>query len=710
MVGGLAEFSGIAIIATSFSWVEPPEWLPPTLWRVFSVARVILAVFRLLVFTTILLPLVVLYVFGMCISSAISLWRLTRRGLGNADIGGGDAAGSHLQPALQVLYMLGLVQGVFFLYGLTFISTGRRMVRKVAELYDFDTRATASVFEYAKEIRTGCWKDLSFARRRSLLTHAVDIIESTSVDTVRFLNGLRILDTLINVQKSSNPLVDKKILARQKMLMHQMVVTSASSGRISGKLGDAFSLTEAEFDQATEVRERASRITFYFSYNIQISRISPRSERMLQLAADTPHLEKRVDDMMLQGLVVLRSIAAGKRESCRVISNTEGFLSKIIAPISCDLLHNVDHEAWSPVVVASMELAHQLAVTPGVTGFGVRKEISTNTEAVSAMESILNCSDCHLCDPRLQKVSIKILTQLVIDKNSSLTAERRETIAKSLVRIFTDTSDSDHAVRKSAGEALVMLSARSESNAKIILQADGKVIDVLKPMLLSRGENESRISAAEILRHLCIHHTNDDKEILHSAATRRQTQTGEEADIPGFIPLCTIDIEGEGGNGHKTNWEHMDRKLFVALLSLTATIFEASQAQDLIQLVDAVAPIDAPFTFSAKLINMVERNTVVNGFHNPTVDCLRIMKHTTRMVTSVLTHSGRSYGRRDEDMERVISYLESRSTDMFKLDGVMSLANRDHGAKPPFKTLVSLLKEARELWEEKIRFSSAEGD
>lgn len=129
--------------------------------------------------------------------------------------------------------------------------------------------------------------------------------------------------------------------------------------------------------------------------------------------------------------------------------------------------------------------------------------------------------------------------------------------------------------------------------------------------------------------------------MLQCGATGREIQTGAEADHKGcFSPPGTVDVEVQDDgtrqntfpSSHQRNSgpHNVDTNLLEALLSLTATIFEVSQVQDLVQLVDAVAPVDAAFTFAGKLMEMVQRN-IVEREDLRRVDRLRILKPTTKM-------------------------------------------------------------------------------
>jgi hypothetical protein len=200
-------------------------------------------------------------------------------------------------------------------------------------------------------------------------------------------------------------------------------------------------------------------------------------------------------------------------------------------------------------------------------------------------------------------------------------------------------------------------------------------------------------------------------------APSREIKREAEADHRGrFSPPGTVVVEvQDDGNRWSTSTtshqpksgQYMDMDLLAALLSLTATMFEVSQVQDLVQLVDAIAPVDAAFTFAGKLIEMVKRNTVERTDFLVD-DWSRILKPITKMVISMVRHRSISFAKEDDgDLESLIDYLHSHSTGMNKKEGVMSLAHGNHGAKQPFKTLASLVKEAQELWDKQKEHPSS---
>jgi hypothetical protein len=132
------------------------------------VLALVLAVVQVFVLAVIVLPAIVLYLFGLYIPAGISLWRLIEHDFDSAD------GSANLKPELQVLYSLALAQGVLFGYktihalgaelGLTEFVTG--------ELHREDKDL---VSDYLKHTVAGCQKDPSLATGRNLVTYAVDM-------------------------------------------------------------------------------------------------------------------------------------------------------------------------------------------------------------------------------------------------------------------------------------------------------------------------------------------------------------------------------------------------------------------------------------------------------------------------------------------------------------------------------------------------------
>lgn len=224
---------------------------------------------------------------------------------------------------------------------------------------------------------------------------------------------------------------------------------------------------------------------------------------------DCSALSAHYEKFMVSGLVILAKLAADEYNRS-VISSFHGLLSKAMAPISADLLHSIDHGAWSDIVHASLKLMWRLVTAPGETGAKLRSQIFKNNKAIDTTLKIANCEDCHVWQRRL---AIEIVAQLPMETAEAPTTDSREKITKLLVAIFVGTNNPRGSIfmRIAAGEALAMMSNQSKTNATLIFRASDTVVDDLKTMLLDDNNYSGyRISAAEILEHLYTRYTNDD--------------------------------------------------------------------------------------------------------------------------------------------------------------------------------------------------------
>ncbi|KAM0848497.1 hypothetical protein ACQ4PT_054338 [Festuca glaucescens] len=260
---------------------------------------------------------------------------------------------------------------------------------------------------------------------------------------------------------------------------------------------------------------------------------------------DDSNLLDTYKELVVQGFHILRKLATND-ENCRVMLNAPFLLDKIMAPVTSDLLHHVDHDAWSSIVEGSLKAMAQLTAATGQTGTKLRTEISSSKEGISTMERILKCGECNRSYKMLQKHVILILTHLYEDTSLSLKPGSRQKFIEMLVNIMTDDNkdnvkdnNKDNAANKpneeesqmdkeeiakrekedrekkarqvAAAEALVTISSKTEAGATIIMKANENVVGNLTAMVVEKGKHRS--IAAEILEYLCIHYTDDD-EIL----------------------------------------------------------------------------------------------------------------------------------------------------------------------------------------------------
>uniref|UniRef100_A0A0E0MNC3 Uncharacterized protein n=1 Tax=Oryza punctata TaxID=4537 RepID=A0A0E0MNC3_ORYPU len=84
--------------------------------------------------------------------------------------------------------------------------------------------------------------------------------------------------------------------------------------------------------------------------------------------------------------------------------------------------------------------------------------------------------------------------------------------------------------------------------------------------------------------------------------------------------------------------------------------------------------------------------------YNLTAHWVRIMKLLFMLVISTLRLTSSNYAKvEEEDLHELMGYLSTVAIEMYGVDGVLSLADSHNGAKPPSKTLVSLVIEAQEI-------------
>jgi hypothetical protein len=260
-----------------------------------------------------------------------------------------------------------------------------------------------------------------------------------------------------------------------------------SSSEEQGSSDILFS-SEAESDSDSEYSESEPESDSYNEIN------GPSSSKAL-------HGYK---DLVLTGLRILWSLA-GSEENCIIMGNTKHLVSKIMAPISFDLVHRSHHSAWSTsVVVASMRVMLRLIVnakdTNGDIGANLCQQISD--KGVTAMEKIVTCEECK--GGELQMTAMQILMQL-----------SRCSFTKMLVDLFIKGDCCDVSIRKTAGKELLVLLLGSKSIAAVLPKEENdKFVGGLAEIVSHvEKDNECRKFAAEILEHMCIHYNENDKHL-----------------------------------------------------------------------------------------------------------------------------------------------------------------------------------------------------
>uniref|UniRef100_K3YMV7 Uncharacterized protein n=3 Tax=Setaria italica TaxID=4555 RepID=K3YMV7_SETIT len=299
---------------------------------------------QVLVVAVILLPLGAVYVFGLYISTGISLWRLIQHDYAEAD---GDPNKANLRPALVVLYSLALVQGALLCYRAIFSISMREQVfvNATLERYHFKGDAVQSALDYFHDTMAGCEKNPSFARGTNLITYASDLMGSTSPD--RYLSGIRILDTLLMKEKEGpiRTLVVQRLLVSEPSTVWKLLRT-----------------LDATMPYGVEARLRAARILEHLAGDIYLDQF-PGGMRCIASLLDheaspsRPQL-RREEVPVLQGMRILRNLAANSG-NLGAIRSAPGLLAKITAPLDPDLLQ-LHHTYRFKVALESLILVRRL--------------------------------------------------------------------------------------------------------------------------------------------------------------------------------------------------------------------------------------------------------------------------------------------------------------------------------------------------------------
>lgn len=407
-------------------------------------------------FTIVLCPLFLLYMFGLFVSPWISLWRLIQQDYG---VTAGDSSSkAHLQPALVVLYSLALFQGVLFYYRAISAWEEQKLVKDVADKYMFDTVSRSSVSDYLHEIKVGCENDPSFARGRNLITYAVKLMESTSPDG--YLSGARILDTLIKFNRDAD--ASGSEFPGQSMQIYNMI-GSATSSPI---LHNLVQMLDSKSAYDGEIRLRAARIVDHFAGEIRLDKIlqgircvSSLLELEQKLFQDSSEEEddhqisvkekdyypKDYEQMQLIGMQILLNLSYDKN-NLSLMSNTDdpALINKIVALItSKGSLHKKEHNEWSRMAELGVKILSRFMrfmYGPTKSNNILWHEISTSSKAIGTLESILECDQC---DSVLKKHAIRILRRIFMDTSSAMGEGDRERFIGSLMDMSLHNSNGD---------------------------------------------------------------------------------------------------------------------------------------------------------------------------------------------------------------------------------------------------------------------------
>lgn len=712
---------------------------------------------QVLVLAAVLCPLAIIYVFGILMSGGISLWRLKEH-----DYRGTDGEASNLPSAMDTLYCLALIQCVLFCSRYLLGRTGKSLADgNASECSDLEKQVLS---RYLRETKKGCEADPSFAQGRDLSTHAIHMISSKSPTDC--ISGVEMLYTSICILERRRmktlmltyPL--EYIPFRERVELKQLVRAATSSPKVVQKLLemlDSIGLHDGE------TRKQAAKIVECLASNINLEQF-PRGIHYISSLIGTfqeyslaqPVKRRRrvsregpvqiYKELLLRGLCIIRELASSEN-NCRVISDTQDLVSKIMAPLTSDLLNHTSHDngEWSNIVEISVEVMSRLSGASGETGVKLRREISSCQEAISTLERIISC---NVCKKELQEQAIQILTQLYMDTTEGSKAADFILLKKEFVRmvldIFTDGNKSLH-VRAYVGAAL--MGFRGGSNATIVIQTSADVVKRLTKVLLDDEDMVLRQHAAVILEHLWTYYTEHDnylsvlktemsiavgkviKEITDKGEDiGASPQTGRETEVS---PSCSsnpqnddqdekekasekiilhedekhtgvtkpeVDIENQNDTSLEWTTDEEDKKedmqsgLLSSLLSVCGMVYD--------KLISEGSDLTPQFHNASIFLNMLQKIVVEKGDHS-TVENLSLCKTIAKMVISMMKHGRGRFVVQREDLQSLIEALSTASKSMLDLDYSMifsSTSRSETTTKIDKCTLSILVKEAQELY------------
>ncbi|KAL6622798.1 hypothetical protein ACP70R_032677 [Stipagrostis hirtigluma subsp. patula] len=511
---------------------------------------VIIKILGCLISLCLLAPVPVL---GLYMSTGISVWRLIEHNYSNT------SGSANLKPALYVLYSLAVAQGVLYGYK-TIKAIGARIKQAefVASRTSVDTELVLAYLDY---IVAGCKKDPSFATGRNLVTYAIDlIVESKSNDS--FIAGIRVLGKVIEPDRCPR---GRLVLAKY------MLTGSASFSHLIQRLLETLG---PRSPYSREIREHGARVVALVAGGIHLEqhpggidcisslldtfkvyrwrpgghwpRLCKEYERdwllekyerdYLVLELGRPDSPPGAENnpilcyarLVIQGLRILRKLAVDK-DNCRVITNTEGLLSKITrATLFSNHLHRDYHDEWHNMLQESLELimiwlmaaTKETRTRPpdGISGY--------SRATVNTLKSILQCSRCSLLHKR-KATEILLLLDPSSVSGSGISSRKFMWVLLDIVLLeddfFDQTCASIHRMKK---RSYIRRLAEDKLQAMLPLPSDGSatskskllvgyVLGDLTEALVAAGNNTDRLHAAEILGRLCLHYNKQGKKFFN---------------------------------------------------------------------------------------------------------------------------------------------------------------------------------------------------
>jgi hypothetical protein len=299
------------------------------------------------------------------------------------------------------------------------LLTGKRSVERVRKWYSLHP-TNQLVSDYLEATVAGCKKARSSINGRNLVTYAVDLlVESKSPESYT------------KVIRDIREMLEASLGTSREAMTKQLLTDSASFGHIVRKLLRVMNPRSAH---SREIREHAAGIVLFVADEIYLEQFPggiPSISSLLNTSEECFWLAKRYDrhialrlaevadqgdwlleiherynihvnnelgqqevlqpfneflsvytKMFLVGLRILQRLAEDE-DNCRVISNNEGLMSMIMAPLISTRLHQFHHAEWIIIAAESLALLCRFMTIPGECGAKLRRQISSKGKTIT---------------------------------------------------------------------------------------------------------------------------------------------------------------------------------------------------------------------------------------------------------------------------------------------------------------------------------------
>uniref|UniRef100_A0A0E0QC22 BLE2 protein n=1 Tax=Oryza rufipogon TaxID=4529 RepID=A0A0E0QC22_ORYRU len=212
------------------------------------------------------------------------------------------------------------------------------------------------------------------------------------------------------------------------------------------------------------------------------------------------------DFLPVQGLLILERLANFDPGIFMEVSRTTGLISKMIDFTSCRNHMTSTNEAHQIMLASlSLRVLRRLASTEGKLGVTLRQQILEHPFLLSNLAEIM---DDNGSSHELQQLAAEILKNLAMDRNTREDIGHIRVIISSLMRAFvsrdpSSSTDSNHLLWKTAGQALAVLAIESTDNCLVMLMEPGYVL--IRELTTMIHDDRYKCIAASLLWNMCEH-------------------------------------------------------------------------------------------------------------------------------------------------------------------------------------------------------------